>query len=99
VKRRVRLRPGAERDLREARNWYGEQAPGLGEEFLRAVDAALSALPRHPERHPTVHGDIRRALLRKFPYAVFYLVEENRIVVLACLHVRRDPEEWPDREK
>lgn len=44
-----------------------------------------------------VHADIRRVLLRVFPYALFYVIEENAIVILGCFHGRRDPQTWKDR--
>lgn len=93
--RPVQLRWEAERDLDAAYTWYDQQRFGLGEEFLLAVDAAMARISRWPETPPVVHGEIRRALLRRFPYGVFYTVEEQRIVILAILHAARDPEAWP----
>lgn len=95
--RTVRLCPVAEADVRDAYHWYEEQAHGLGDESLRATDATLASLQRHPEAHPTVYGSVRRALLRKFPYGLFYVIEPDAIIVLACFHVRRDPKSWQNR--
>jgi plasmid stabilization system protein ParE len=58
------------------------------------ADACLAAVGRNPQAFPVVHEQVRRALLRKFPYVLFYLVEAERIVVLACFHARRDPADW-----
>jgi len=63
----VLLRPEAEADIREVYQWYEEQAEGLGEEFLRAVDACFASVQRTPTAYAMIHKDIRRALLRKFP--------------------------------
>ncbi len=93
----ARLRPEAEADLAEARSWYEQQAPGLGDEFVRAFEATLSGLARFPASHPVVHGDMRRAVLRKFPYGVFYVVAPRSITILACLHTARDPRHWKRR--
>lgn len=93
----VRLRPEAEADVGDAYRWYEERMRGLGSEFLRAVDATLSAIERTPEAYPIVHESVRRALLRKFPYGLFYVIEPDGIVVLACFHARRDPKTWQER--
>lgn len=91
------LQPEAEGDIQEAYLWYEEQDEGLGEEFLRAVDAGLAAVQRMPNAHAPVYRNIRRVLLRRFPYSVFYFIEDERIIVLGCFHVRRDPKSWQDR--
>ncbi len=93
----VLLRPEAEADIGEAYQWYEEQAEGLGEEFLRAVDACFSSLQRTPMAWPATYKDMRRSLLRKFPYGIFYIIEADRVMILACFHARRDPKQWQDR--
>lgn len=95
--RTVRLRPMAEADVRDAYHWYEDRAHGLGDEFLRTADAALASIQRHPESYPPVYESVRRALLRKFPYGLFYVIKPDAIIVLACFHVRRDPKSWQDR--
>lgn len=96
---RVRFRREAEADVREARAWYRERGVGLGEEFLRALGASLASIQRLPESHPVVYRDIRRALLSRFPYGVFYIREGDAITVLACFHAKRDPTIWQERVK
>lgn len=95
------LRAEAAADIREAAGWYEGERPGLGREFTRAVRALLAGVEREPERFPRVVGgareDVRRALLRRFPYAVYFVAEPEGAVVLACLHVRRDPQVWQSR--
>lgn len=59
------------------------------------MDASLAALEEFPELFARVHGNVRRVIVSRFPYAVFYQVEADRIVVLAVLHTARDPESWP----
>lgn len=97
MKRTLLIQPEAERDLAEGLAWYEEQRPGLGQEFIMGVEAALETIECHPESHPRVHGDTRRALLRRFPYGVFYLLEPDRIIVLAVMHAARDPRQWQKR--
>lgn len=91
MKYEVLLRPEAETDIGEAFQWYEAQATGLGEEFLRSMDACLASVQRSPMAYSLIYKDIRRALLRRFPYSVFYLIEADRVIVLACFHARRDP--------
>lgn len=93
----ITIQPGADADVLEAYWWYETQDAGLGSEFLRAFEACTANLARHPTAYPEVGEEVRRALLRRFPYAVFYLVEAEAIVVLACLHTHRDPNEWRKR--
>lgn len=93
----VIVRPEAEREIQEAFDWYEERNEGLGLEFLRAADACLSTVQRNPAACPIVHEQVRRALLRKFPYALFYVVQEDTIVVLACFHAKRSPADWQRR--
>jgi toxin ParE1/3/4 len=97
MKKALSIRPDAERDLAEAYGWYEARVPGLGSDFLLSIDAALSSIQRSPETYPIVYKNVRRALVRRFPYGIFYLVEEDRIVVLGILHARRDPSTWQDR--
>lgn len=94
--RTVRLRSVAEADVRDAYQWYEEQAHGLGDAFLRAADAALAAIQRHTEATPKVYATVRHALLRRFPYVFLDVIESGAITVLACFHVRRDPKSWHD---
>ncbi len=65
------LLPEAEKDLSEAYEWYENCRYGLGEEFLSCVDACLEGIRRNPELHVKIHEDYRRALVRRFPYAIF----------------------------
>ena len=96
---RLVFRRAAGRDLASAYEWYEAQRPGLGERFLTAANASLDAIERFPEMFVAVHGDVRRAIVSKFPYAVFYRVEPRQIVVLAVLHTARDPRLWPKSRK
>ena len=99
MKRSFFIHAEAEREVQEAFDWYEAQSLGLGAEFLRAADACVAAIQRNPYIYPAVHGQTRRAILRKFPYALFYLIEERRIIVLACFHSRRNPRDWERRSK
>ncbi|HUT33556.1 MAG TPA: type II toxin-antitoxin system RelE/ParE family toxin [Planctomycetota bacterium] len=88
---RIIVRPEAQGDLRLAYRWYEAQRQGLGDEFLLCVDACMAGILRHPRLAPVAHRDARRALLRRFPYGVFYVVGEEAISVIAVMDLRRSP--------
>ncbi len=83
------------RDLADAFTYYEEQAEGLGERFLGTVDSTFDAVERYPEMFAKVHGEVRRAIISQFPYAVFYRLEPRRVVIFRVLHTARDPKSWP----
>ena len=87
------------RDLAGGFGYYEGQSEGLGEKFLAAVDSAFNALEQYPEMFSRVHGEVRRAVVSKFPYAVFFRVEPKRVVVLTVLHTARDPKLWPQSRR
>lgn len=87
------------RDLAGAYGWYEEQRPGLGEEFLTAVDATFDAIEQVPGMFGRVHGEVRRANVSRFPYAVFYRIDPKSVVVLTILHTARDPKLWPQSKR
>lgn len=97
MKRELILRPEAEAELAEAFDWYEAGAPGLGSEFLSCVDTAFDAILRNPRQFPAVHKIVRRALTRRFPYEVFFIEEQKRIVVLSVFHAKRNPKQWQQR--
>lgn len=73
----------AEEDIKDATAWYRSIGEGLDAEFVRALDASLWSISRNPHQFQAVYQNVRRALLRKFPYGVFYFVFEDTVVVLA----------------
>lgn len=93
----VVLTAEAEADIEIAHAWYRERGFGLAAEFLRAASATLASIERFPQGYPTVHKSMRRALLRRFPYGLFYIEKVDAIYVVGCFHSRRDPEVWHRR--
>ncbi len=87
----------AVRDLEDGYAWYEKRRPGLGEEFLSCVDACFEGIRRDPERHERIFEDYRRALVRRFPYAVFYEHSKTAVTVYAILHTSRSPAKWRTR--
>jgi plasmid stabilization system protein ParE len=87
---RVSLRPAAEADLEKARDWYDDQRPGLGDEFLVSIAEALARLEETPERYAVYYRGFRRVLTVRFPYKVFYRIEGETVIVFRVLHAARD---------
>jgi plasmid stabilization system protein ParE len=94
---RLLVRPEAEADIGDAYAWYQSQQSGLGERFLDELSRCISAIERQPLHFQKVHAEARRALLRRFPYAVFFVLTQDRIVVIAAMHMARDPASWRAR--
>jgi plasmid stabilization system protein ParE len=91
------IRPEAEADMAEAFGWYEERKAGLGYEFLEEVAALFRQIQENPLRHAEVYGKARRALIRRFPYKVFYLFEGAKVEVIGVVHAKRDPQIWQKR--
>jgi plasmid stabilization system protein ParE len=93
----VRLRPEAEQDLAESARWYEDQRPGLGQEFLDEALTTFAAIAERPLASAAVYGSLRRALLHRFPFGVFYLVDDDGAVVIGVIHGSRHPRRWKNR--
>ena len=97
--RRFIVRPLAEADLEEAARWYDDERAGLADRFLSDVDRTFARIRERPLQFPTVSSEVRRALLHTFPYAVYFRASEEVVVVLAVLHLRRNPKVWRRRAR
>ena len=93
----VVIAPEAEWDIAEAYAWYEARGVGLGERFLVALDARIALIHRQPLLFARVHEEYRRALIRRFPYAVFFDCSEVAVTVYAVFHTSRDPGKWRER--
>ena len=90
----VRVRARAQRDLEEAAAWYETQRPGLGSEFLDEAQVAFGNVAKHPTAYPELYRATRRAVLRRFPFCVYYRISGDTVVVVAVLHGSRHPLRW-----
>jgi toxin ParE1/3/4 len=93
----VRIRPEAELDLQEAYSYFEQCRVGLGADFMECVQNALAKVSSNYVHYPIVHKSIRRILVRRFPFAVFYREVDDIIVVFAVLHCAREPRTWRAR--
>jgi len=91
MKYKLIIRPEAERDLAEVFGWYESKRRGLGHDFLLQVEAALNFLEKNPKIFPEVYKEARRYLIKRFPYKIYYRVNENTVIVLAVIYGGRNP--------
>ncbi|NLX25864.1 MAG: type II toxin-antitoxin system RelE/ParE family toxin [Lentisphaerae bacterium] len=84
--------PEIARELADARDWYESRSDGLGEEFIRMAYAAFDELQEYPEKYEVVYAPFRRALLRRFPYSIYYHYAPDTITVYGVFHSSRDPQ-------
>ena len=91
---RLVFRPEAEAELLDVQAWYEGESVGLGAVFAAAVEATVTALLQNPLAYPRVKGDTRRAIVRRFPYAVYFRPADDEITVLAVMHGRWNPRHW-----
>ena len=94
----VRFRTEASSEVVLAKRWCHERRPGLGEDFAQSLEHTIDSISALPQAFPDVAVGLRRALLTRFPYAVYYRVDGDVIDVVACLHTRRSPSRWRVRE-
>ena len=94
---RIVFRKQARAEFDEAGDWYEHEHRGLGLEFMAEIDRVLARIATGAQQFPRAHGVIRKPVVRRFPYCVYFRVREDRIVVLAVFHTARDPDVWKRR--
>ena len=97
MNRELIIEPEAEAEIEEASRWYDLQNPGLGADFLQAVAAALTVIQGNPFQYQIVYKQVRRAGLGRFPHGLMYVASDREVIVLACIHGRRNPRRWQNR--
>jgi plasmid stabilization system protein ParE len=96
--KRLTLRLEAQLELSEAALWYELEKEGLGTRFENEVNRVLVRVERAPLQFPEVEPGIRRALLNRFPYGIFFTEGPDEIEVLAVFHLHREPGGWRNRK-
>ena len=97
MNRQPHARDEAELDIIDAVAWYEEQRAGLGGEFLIELDAVMQRVAQTPLQFPQIKHGVRRALLNRFPYSVYFLASDEMVDVIAVVHQHRDPRIWEQR--
>jgi hypothetical protein len=83
--------------LIDAQDWYEGEASGMGRRFRQAVNDLTERMSANPRQFPVVFRNVHRALLRRFPYSLFFTVEDSTLLVIDCFHASRDPLQWQQR--
>jgi len=94
MKLSIVFRLAAHAEYADAARWYENRANGVGYRFVERVEQAISVVAESPHRPKKLFADVRRTKVRGFPFFVYYIVEDARIVVIAVLHARRNPATW-----
>ena len=95
--RRLLVQRQSDLDIQAAALWYEDQRPGLGMRFLSELDEVFKRIESNPKQFPQLEGEVRRALLRHFPYGVYFVEGPDDVAVLAVLHLHREPDMWKSR--
>ena len=88
----------ARAELIDAADWYQSKRPGLGDEFIVEIERCVTLIAAQPQLYAEVHKRIRRLIVRRFPYSIYFRLETQRIAVLAIFHGSRDPLIWQRRD-
>ena len=96
---RYAFHPEALQEYSEAVKYYVERDVNLAQRFINSVEEAIFKIREYPNRYPTIEGDIRRCLVKRFPYALLYTVSQDSILILAVMHSNRKPGYWKYRSK
>lgn len=89
----------AERDLTDAVEHYDTISRGIGDRLVAEVRAATEFIGRYPESSPAIEKGVRRKVLTRFPYDLFYIIEAEEVIVLSVAHESRRPGSWRHRER
>ncbi len=85
------LKSVAEQDISKAVEWYAKQAPHLPEEFITAIDYSLNSIKENPKHFQKRYGEVRIVFTERFPYGIYYTIEDDTVFVHAILHTKRNP--------
>ena len=96
---KVEYHPAIEAELRVIKDYYEERSPGLGGEFIEEFERQVLLLGARPERWMVIAGDLRRCLMRRFPYIIYFRwVDSERIRITVVKHQRRHPDYGRERK-
>jgi toxin ParE1/3/4 len=94
----VKFHGDAEKELIAAAAYYENQKPTLGRRFLISIQDAINRVLINPDLYPIVDSNVRRCLVRTFPFGIIFREFHDRIVILAIMHLHRDPDYWKKRQ-
>ncbi len=93
----LRIHPFAELDIKHAKDWYNVKSDNLGDEFFIEVEKTISQLLHNPKQFPITTKNIRKAVVKRFPFCIFYINTANTVDLYAVFHNSRNPQVWKKR--
>jgi plasmid stabilization system protein ParE len=91
------IRKEAEADIAEAYQYYESCREDLGADFILCIDESISRIKKNPRQYKVIHKNVHRALVRRFPFGIYYVLIDSNIVIIAVLHARKNPKHWQAR--
>lgn len=91
------IRKEAEDDMAEAYEYYESCRENLGSDFLLCIEESFARIAKNPNQYKPIYKDVHRALVRRFPYGVYYVVIEKQISIIGVVHARKNPKHWQER--
>ena len=89
--------PDAEEEFNKAIDYYENIEPGLGYEFALEVHSTIQRSIEYPKAWAVLDGEIRRSLVKRFPYGILYTEEYDGVFVVAVMNLHREPSYWKQR--
>ncbi len=93
----VSFHPDAEREMNSAAGYYELQQANLGRRFLVSIQNSINHILLDPCCYPIIDSNVRRSLIKNFPYGIIFMKKGSRLVIIAIMHLRRDPDYWKSR--
>lgn len=93
----IRFHPEADSELHDALKWYAQQKRGLETEFMHCIDETIARISKNPEMFPAALRNTKKALVKRFPYTLYYEIGSEEIMILAVFHAKRSPTHWQKR--
>jgi plasmid stabilization system protein ParE len=93
----IKFKPEVYEDIKTAYDWYESQKIGLGEDFILMLEESYENIAKTPKIYQLIHKTVRRKLIKKFPYGIFFTIKDNNVIILAIMHTRRKPIKWHKR--
>ena len=94
---KISFKPEVYNDIKTAYHWYESQRIGLGEDFLLTLEDSYAKITRTPKIYQDIYKNVRRKLVRRFPYGIFFVLRGNEVIIIAIMHTRRKPSDWNER--
>ena len=91
------IRKEAEADIAEAYQYYESCHESLGSDFVLCIEESIDRIEKNPRQYKTLYKNVHRALVRRFPYGIYYVLIDDQIIILGVLHARKNPKHWQER--